>query len=252
MGEDRVVKGKKRFVPWHEIVLSVALFSILPIAAVYAYWDELIPRWPSPSDDTEGVSLRLHYEMKDDFAEALLSEGDERWVGGDPAMFRAHGQRCGTTLRWGTDFAPVTVGEGAPNVFRGFAKILARARYTLEKLPEAVMESVRRRAATRALEPSGSEIDETFYRMWVVLVQVDFMQAPLEMLSQSDTLYLRVTPGGECYLSTADDREHMVHDSPFARDDQLVEHLTSAMLGHWSAWIVEADEVLKQKYPADE
>jgi len=114
-----------------------------------------------------------------------------------------------------------------------------------------------------AIRPPESGDDATAVRLYLELGYGDALgrarprfQEPFSVLpnryytiTKSDELYVRITPGGQCYVSTAEDREHMIDPEPFLNDEKLSANLTSAMLAHWNEWIVEADRLLNEKSP---
>jgi len=61
-------------------------------------------------------------------------------------------------------------------------------------------------------------------------------------VTESDKLYVRLTPAGQFYISTAEDREHMIHAEMLADDPNLTISAAKIFQDHWAYWAKKADK----------
>lgn len=69
------------------------------------------------------------------------------------------------------------------------------------------------------------------------------------LVGESDKLYVRLTPAGQFYISTAEDREHMIHASLLDDDPNLAAGVTTICQDHWADWAKKADALAKVSAP---
>ena len=68
-------------------------------------------------------------------------------------------------------------------------------------------------------------------------------------VGQSDRLWFRLTPKGQFYISTADDRKHMVHAHMLDDDPNLAYGASKICQDHWADWEKKVDELAKASAP---
>ena len=70
-------------------------------------------------------------------------------------------------------------------------------------------------------------------------------------LGESDKLYLRIAPRGDLYVSTAEDREHAVHDGFIADDANAAVNVASVCQAYWANWISNMDLLVQRSLPSE-
>ncbi len=116
--------------------------------------------------------------------------------------------------------------------------------------------------------------DETLRVMWFILYRDEEKQLPLRWatnlvrkfmgkgtfretelvettdMGDSQKVYLRITPAGQLYISSAEDREHKLHDGYVAPGSEAWRELTDAACAHWDDWLTEVDAIIRSNPPA--
>jgi hypothetical protein len=63
-------------------------------------------------------------------------------------------------------------------------------------------------------------------------------------IAKSDQLFIRITPQGQFYVSTAEDRQHMIHANLLNDDPNLVANAAKICQDHWADWEKKVDDDL--------
>jgi hypothetical protein len=71
----------------------------------------------------------------------------------------------------------------------------------------------------------------------------------MRTIGRSDKLYVRIAPQGQLYVSTAEDREHMIHAELLDDDPNLAANATKICQDHWKEWIKKVDALAKATAP---
>ncbi len=69
------------------------------------------------------------------------------------------------------------------------------------------------------------------------------------VMQDSQKVYLRITPAGELYVSSAEDRAHKLHDGYVALDPGASRELIDAACVHWDGWMGEVDTLIQMNPP---
>ncbi len=77
----------------------------------------------------------------------------------------------------------------------------------------------------------------------------DWTTVSKRTVGESDTLYVRITPEGQFYISTAGDREHMIHAEMLVDDPNLPAAASKICQDHWADWVKKVDELAKELAP---
>jgi hypothetical protein len=95
---------------------------------------------------------------------------------------------------------------------------------------------------TKALNWFNEALDRpTVWEDWTTVAQ--------RPVGESDKLFFRATSQGQFYVSTANDREHMIHADLLNDDPNLVANAAKICQDHWADWEKKVDEMAKTSAP---
>ncbi len=122
---------------------------------------------------------------------------------------------------------------------------------------------------TIAKNPSGASLAEP---MWLTLSLYEskkkpfaalhnasrrFLARPVEseydvthtILTASEKVYLGVTPAGNYYVSSAEDRAHKLHEGDIPPGEGMEQKIADILWAYWKDWVAEAEGIIRDNPP---
>ena len=72
-----------------------------------------------------------------------------------------------------------------------------------------------------------------------------FERAQIRNLITSQEVYVRITPEGNYYVSSAGDRAHKLHEGDIPPGEGMEQKIADILCAHWKDWIAQAERITR-------